>query len=206
MEMQIRDLSNKEKGKVTLSSDIFGQEFRSDILSRVVNWQQAKARSGTHKTKGRSEVEGSTRKIYKQKGTGQARHGDIKAPVFVGGGIVFGPVVRSHEYKLNKKVKNLALKVALSLKVKENSFIVLDNANCKSPKASDLSKQISAFGAKSLLIIDSAVDENLKLSSRNLKGVDALPFMGMNVIDILKHEKVCVTVDALKQIEERLAC
>ncbi len=206
MQVEIRNLDNKEAGKTELNADIFGQEYRSDILARVVDWQRAKARSGCHMVKDRSLVAGSTRKIYKQKGTGQARHGSVKAPIFVGGGTVFGPVVRSHEYSLNKKVRNLGLKVALSLKLKEKSFIVLNNAKVESDKTSDLSKKIKSFDSKSVLIIDSTVDEKLKLSSRNLKGVDVLPVGGLNVLDILKHEKLLMTVDALKEVEKRLAC
>ncbi len=206
MQVEIRNLDNKEAGKTELNADIFGQEYRSDILARVVDWQRAKSRSGCHMVKDRSLVAGSTRKIYKQKGTGQARHGSVKAPIFVGGGTVFGPVVRSHEYSLNKKVRNLGLKVALSLKLKEKSFIVLNNAKVESDKTSDLSKKIKSFDSKSVLIIDSTVDEKLKLSSRNLKGVDVLPVGGLNVLDILKHEKLLMTVDALKEVEKRLAC
>lgn len=205
MEIVVKDLSNKEVGMISLNPDIFGQEFRSDILARVVNWQTSKARSGCHKVKGRSEVKGSTRKIYRQKGTGQARHGDKKAPIFIGGGIVFGPVVRSHEYKLNKKIRNLGLKVALSLKLREKSFIVLDEVKCSSNKSTDFAKSLSTFEAKSVLIIDSSIDENLKLSSRNLKGIDVLPVCGINVLDIIKHEKVILTKAAVEQIEERFA-
>lgn len=205
MKADIKNFDNKEVGKADLNKDIFAAEFRSDILARVVDWQRAGARSGCHKTKQRSEIKGTTKKVYKQKGTGQARHGSKKAPIYVGGGIVFGPVVRSHAYKLNKKVRKLALRVALSLKLKEKSFIVLDNVNVESEKTADLSKKIKNFDSKSVLIIDSTVNEKLKLSSRNLKNVDVLPVEGMNVYDILKHEKLLMTVDALKDVEKRLA-
>jgi large subunit ribosomal protein L4 len=206
MQVEIKNFDNKEAGKTELNTDIFGQEFRSDILARVVQWQRDRARSGCHMVKDRSLVTATTKKMYKQKGTGQARHGSMKAPIFVGGGTVFGPVVRSHGYSLNKKVRKLGLKVALSLKLRENSFIVLNNANVESDKTSDLSKKIKSFDSKSVLIIDSTVDEKLKLSSRNLKGVDVLPVMGLNVLDILKHDKVLMTVDALKEVEKRLSC
>ncbi len=206
MQVEIKNFDNKEAGKTELPDDIFSQEYRSDILDRVVQWQRAKSRSGCHMVKDRSLVTATTKKMYKQKGTGQARHGSMKAPIFVGGGTVFGPVVRSHGYSLNKKVRNLGLKVALSLKVREKSFIVLNNANVESDKTSDLSKKIKNFDSKSVLIIDSTVGEKLKLSSRNLKGVDVLPVMGLNVLDILKHEKVLMTVDALKEVEKRLSC
>ena len=206
MQVEIKNFDNKEAGKTELDTDIFGQEFRSDILARVVQWQRDRARSGCHMVKDRSLVTATTKKMYKQKGTGQARHGSMKAPIFVGGGTVFGPVVRSHGYSLNKKVRKLGLKIALSLKLRENSFIVLNNANVGSDKTSDLSKKIKSFDSKSVLIIDSTVDEKLKLSSRNLKGVDVLPVMGLNVLDILKHDKVLMTVDALKEVEKRLSC
>jgi large subunit ribosomal protein L4 len=206
MQVEIKNFDNKEAGKTELDTDIFGQEFRSDILARVVQWQRDRARSGCHMVKDRSLVTATTKKMYKQKGTGQARHGSMKAPIFVGGGTVFGPVVRSHGYSLNKKVRKLGLKIALSLKLRENSFIVLNNANVESDKTSDLSKKIKSFDSKSVLIIDSTVDEKLKLSSRNLKGVDVLPVMGLNVLDILKHDKVLMTVDALKEVEKRLSC
>ncbi|MFI4984316.1 MAG: 50S ribosomal protein L4 [Rickettsiales bacterium] len=196
----------KEVGKVDLNETVFGEEYRADILSRVVHWQQAKARSGCHKTMHRGEVSGSTRKIYKQKGTGQARHGSIKAPIFVGGGIVFGPVVRDHGYKLNKKIVNLGLKVALSLKQKQNSFIVLDQAESKTAKTSELKSKLQTLEAKSVLIIDSEININTKLSCGNLHNINVLPTKGLNVVDILKHEKVAVTKAALKEIEERLAC
>ncbi len=206
MQVEIRNLDNKEAGKTELNAEIFGQEYRSDVLARVVQWQRDRARSGCHMVKDRSLVTATTKKMYKQKGTGQARHGSYKAPIFVGGGTVFGPVVRSHGYSLNKKIRNLGLKVALSLKLKEKSFIVLSNAKVESDKTSDLSRKIKNFDSKSVLIIDSTVDEKLKLSSRNLKGVDVLPVMGLNVLDILKHDKLMMTVDALKEVEKRLAC
>ena len=174
-------------------------------MSRVVNWQLAKRRSGCHKTKQRSEVQGSTRKIYRQKGTGQARHGSIRAPIFRGGGIVFGPLVRSHEYKLNKNVRDLGLKTALSLKLKNNSIIILDHADIKSHKTADLSKQVGNFGEKSMLFIDVTPNDNLKRATANLYKIDVLPVIGINVLDILQHEKLILTVEALKKIEERFA-
>lgn len=206
MQLKVKNIDNKEVGTVVdLNSAIFGLEERRDILSRVVHWQLAKRRSGCHKVKERSEVEGSTRKIYKQKGTGQARHGSIRAPIFVGGGIVFGPRVRSHEYKLNKSVKELALKTALSLKLKNNSIILLDHANLESHKTTDFKGKAKAFGEKSVLLIDTTPNENLKRATANLFRFDVLPVIGLNVYDILKHETLVLTLDALKKIEERLA-
>ena len=205
MQFKVKNFDNKEVGAVELNDSIFGLEERQDILSRVVNWQLAKRRSGCHKTKQRSEVQGSTRKIYRQKGTGQARHGSIRAPIFRGGGIVFGPLVRSHEYKLNKNVRDLGLKTALSLKFKNNSIIILDHADIKSHKTADLSKQVGNFGEKSMLFIDVTPNDNLKRATANLYKIDVLPVIGINVLDILQHEKLILTVEALKKIEERFA-
>lgn len=205
MQFKVKNFDNKEVGAVELNDNIFCLEERQDILSRVVNWQLAKRRSGCHKTKQRSEVQGSTRKIYRQKGTGQARHGSIRAPIFRGGGIVFGPVVRSHEYKLNKNVRDLGLKTALSLKLKNNSIIILDHADIKSHKTADLSKQVGNFGEKSMLFIDVTPNDNLKRATANLYKIDVLPVIGINVLDILQHDKLILTVDALKKIEERFA-
>lgn len=205
MQLKVKNFDNKEVGAVELNEAIFGLEERQDILARVVNWQLAKRRSGCHKTKQRSEVQGSTRKIYRQKGTGQARHGSIRAPIFRGGGIVFGPLVRSHEYKLNKNVRDLGLKTALSLKVKNNSIIILDHADVKSHKTADLRKQVANFSDKSILFVDANPKDNLKRATANLFKVDVLPVVGINVLDILQHEKLVLTMDALKKIEERLA-
>lgn len=205
MEVVVKNFDNNEVGKIVLDQEIFGLDIQTDILYRVVHWQLAKRRSGCHKTKERWEVSYSTKKIYKQKGTGNARHGSRKAPVFVGGGIVFGPVVRSHGYSLNKKIRKLGLRNALSLKFREGSIIVLENAKLERSKTADLAQKFKAFDAKSALIVDSEVDINLKNSSANIHNVNVLPVCGLNVYDILKHEKLVVSLDALKKIEERLA-
>lgn len=204
MQVVVKNLDNQDIGNVTLNDTIFGKEYRADILHRVVQWQLAKRRSGCHKTKQRAEVAYSTRKIYKQKGTGRARHGSRKAAIFVGGGTTFGPHVRSHEFALNKKVRLLGLKVALSLKLKENSIIVLDSAKLESAKTSEIRKKLKNFNAKSFLIVDTIVDDNLKMSIANIHNVDVLPVLGMNVYDILRHTNLMLTTDAIKQIEERL--
>lgn len=207
MQIVVKNLENKEVGKVDLNDQIFNAPSdRSDILHRVVQWQLSKARSGCHKVKGRSEVTGTTKKIYKQKGTGQARHGAATAPIFVGGGIVFGPVVRSHEYSLNKKVRKMGLKVALSLKHSQNSIIVLDSAEMKEAKASTLREKLNSFGGQKFLIVDKVFNENTSKSASNLKHVNVLPSMGLNVVDILKHDRVLITKAALEDIEARLAC
>lgn len=205
MEVAVKNFDSQEVGKITLDQDIFGLEVQTDILYRVVHWQLAKRRSGCHKTKQRAEVAYSTRKIYRQKGTGQARHGSRKAPVFIGGGIVFGPVVRSHGYSLNKKIRKLGLRNALSLKFREGSIIVLENAKLERAKTAELVQKFKAFDAKSALIVDSEIDINLRNSSANIHNVNVLPVCGLNVYDILKHEKLVVSLDALKKIEERLA-
>ncbi len=206
VEAVIKNWEDKEVGKLKLSEEVFGQAAREDILHRVVTWQMSKARSGCHKTKERNEVSGSTRKIYRQKGTGQARHGSIKAPIFIGGGITFGPVVRSHGYSLNKKVRTLALKVALSLKFREKSIIVLDSAKFDSYKTASLKEKLNKFGLKSVLIVDSELDQNLVNSSANIPGVDVLPLVGLNVYDILRHQTLVISKDAIDAIEKRLAC
>jgi large subunit ribosomal protein L4 len=205
MELVVKNFDSKDVGKIILSQDIFGLEVQTDILYRVVHWQLAKRRSGCHKVKARAEVSYSTRKIYRQKGTGQARHGSRKAPIFIGGGIVFGPVVRSHEYSLNKKIRKLGLKNALSLKFREESIIVLENAKLEEIKTAEFAKKFQNFNAKSALIVDSEIDINLKNSSANIHNVNVLPVCGLNVYDILKHDKLVVSLDALKKIEERLA-
>ena len=205
MQVVIKNIDNIEVGKIDLNESIFNSPSdRIDILHRVLQWQLSKARSGCHKTKERSEVAGSTRKIYRQKGTGQARHGAITAPIFVGGGIVFGPRVRSHEYKLNKKVKKLGLKVALSLKHSENSIILLDSIKLDEIKSSLLKDKLNKFGAKSVLIVDSLLNNNLIKSSANLKYVNVLPAKGLNVRDILKHDKIMLTKAAVDEIQARL--
>lgn len=207
MQVIVKNLENKEVGKVDLNDQIFNAPSdRTDILHRVVQWQLSKARSGCHKVKGRSEVTGTTKKIYKQKGTGQARHGAATAPIFVGGGIVFGPVVRSHEYSLNKKVRKLGLKVALSLKHSQNSIIVLDSAEMKEVKSSELRDRLDSFGGKKVLLVDKVFNENTSKSASNLKHVNVLPSMGLNVVDILKHDRVLITKAALEDIEARLQC
>ena len=205
MQVEVKNLSNDVVGKTELATNVFGLDVSTDVLYRVVHWQLAKRRSGCHKTKARAEVAYSTKKIYRQKGTGGARHGSKKAPIFVGGGIVFGPVVRSHEYSLNKKIRKLGLKNALSLKLREDSVIVLDNVKLEDTKTSEFAKKMKNFDVKSALIVDADVNDNLKKSTANLHNINVLPVCGLNVYDILRHQKLVVSVDALKAIEERLA-
>ena len=204
MKLDFFNLDSEKKGDIDLHPDIFDQIVRIDIMHRVVSWQMSKSRAGTHSTKEVGDVEGSTRKIYKQKGTGRARHGGIRAPQFRGGAVIFGPHPISHSYSLNKKVKKLGLISALSLKKQENSIIVLDELSIKEPKSSLMLRKLKALNVDAALIIDDVVDKNTLLSISNLHNVDALPVAGLNVLDILRHDKLILTISALKKIEERL--
>ena len=206
MKCPVIDISNKKVGDIELNEAVFGLPPRSDILTRAVNWQLAKRRAGTHKTKQRSEVKGSTAKPFKQKGTGRARQGDKKAPHMRGGGVAFGPSVRSHAYNLNKKVRRLALRTALSSKQANGKLIVLDEAKAKSPRTSELVKKVHKLGWNSALVIcGSTVDTNFGLATRNIKGIDVLPEGGANVYDILRSDILVLTKDAVEKLVERLA-
>ena len=206
MKAKVYTFDNKESGEVTLNEAIFGVAPRKDILHRVVNWQLAKRRAGTHKTKGISEISGTTKKPWNQKGTGRARQGSLRSPQFRGGATIFGPVVRSHATDLPKKVRALGLKMALSAKVADNSLVILKDAAFKTPKTKDLKQAVEKFGWKSALIIDgAAINENLKKASANIHGIDVMPSIGANVYDILRHEKLVLTEEAVKKLEERLA-
>ncbi len=205
MKLAVKNLANAEVGSVELNESVFGVPVRADILHRVVNWQRAKARAGTHKTKGISDIAGTTRKPWKQKGTGRARAGSLRAPQMRGGAIIFGPVVRSHAYDLPKKVRTLGLKIALSSKVADGKVIVLDEAKQTNPKTKDLVKAFGAMGLQSVLIIDgSEIDTNFALASRNIRNVDILPVEGANVYDILRHDILVLTKGAITQLEARL--
>ena len=198
-------IENKPSGKLDLSEDIFGLRVREDLLHRTVRWQLARRQAGTHKVKERGEVRGSTAKIYRQKGTGRARHGSKKVSQFVGGGVTFGPVVRSHAHALPKKVRRLALKCALSSKREEGKLVVLDSARLKEPKTKILSDKIEAFGWSSALIIDSVeLDENLQRAAGNLKHIDVLSSRGANVYDILRRDFLVLTAAAVSDLEGRL--
>jgi large subunit ribosomal protein L4 len=207
MQTKVLDLDNNVVGEIGLNPTIYQQEARPDILHRVVEWQRAKKRKGTHKTKGVSEVSGTTRKPYKQKGTGQARQGSLRSPQFRGGGIIFGPVVRSHEYSLQKKVRNLGIKIALSMKLAGQQLIVLKDLEIDSNKTKELAKKLKVMGINSALIIglDKVRDTNFIRSYQNIKHIDALPTQAINVYDILKHEHLILTREAVDNIEQRLA-
>lgn len=205
MKAKIVNLDNKASGELTLDEAVFGLPVRADILQRVVEWQRAKARAGTHKTKGISELSGTTKKPFRQKGTGNARQGSLRSPQYRGGATIFGPVVRSHEYSLNKKVRKLGLKTALSAKQADGKLFILSDVQLKEAKTQDLVAKFAALGFTAPLIIDGdAVNENFAKAARNIKGVDVLPQIGANVYDILRHAELVLTQDAVKLLEARL--
>lgn len=198
-------LDGAKAGSVDLSDEIFGLEPRADILHRVVRWQRNKAQQGTHKVKTRSETSYSSRKIYRQKGTGGARHGDRNAPIFRKGGVYKGPTPRSHAHDLPKKIRSLGLKHALSAKKSAGELVILDSLSVDNAKTSTLAKRVKEFGWKRALIIDGArVDEGFARAARNLADVDVLPSIGANVYDILKSDTLVLTKAGVEALEARL--
>ena len=205
MRCDVISLDNKTVGKIDLDESVFGVPVRADILARAVNWQLAKRRAGTRKTKTHGEVSGSNRKPFRQKGTGRARQGTARAPQHRGGGVVFGPVVRSHAHGLPKRVRRLALKTALSAKQADGKLVVLDSAKLKKPKTADLVKRMEKLGWTSVLVIDGAeVDGNFARAAANIIGLDVLPSPGANVYDILRSDTLVLTRDAVGKLVERL--
>ncbi|MEG3617774.1 50S ribosomal protein L4 [Magnetovibrio sp. PR-2] len=205
MKLDVISLDNKKSGSVDLDEAIFGLDVRSDLLARAVNWQLAKRRQGTHAVKGRTDVSGGGKKPFRQKGTGSARQGTSRAPQHRGGGAVFGPTPRSYEHKLPKKVRKLALKTALSAKQAEGKLVVVDTAELSAPKTADLNKKLAALGWGSALVIDGAeVNQNFALAAGNIIGLDVLPSQGANVYDILRHDTLVLTQDAVSKLQERL--
>jgi large subunit ribosomal protein L4 len=204
MKLKVHSLDNQEIGDIDLADEVFGLPVRGDILARVVNWQLAKRRAGTHKAKGISDISGTTKKPYKQKGTGRARQGSLRSPQFRGGARIFGPVVRSHEFGLQKKVRKLGLKTALSAKQAEGKLVVIDAASVTEAKTKALRAQFGALGWESVLIIDGVVDEGFAKAARNLPKVDVLPSVGANVYDILRRDTLVLTRSAVEQLEARL--
>ena len=203
MELEVKTLDGASAGTVALADEIFGLEPRADILQRVVRWQLAKRQAGTHKTLTRTEISKTGKKMYRQKGTGGARHGNKAAPQFRGGGKAFGPVVRSHAHDLPKKVRALGLKLALSSKAQTQNLIILDQA-VSEPKTKALSAKLSALGLKSVLIVDGAQpQDDFRLAARALRDVDVLPIQGINVYDILRRETLVLTKAAVSALEER---
>ena len=206
MKADVTTLEAKKAGTIELADGVFGLEPRGDILQRMVRYQLAKRQRGTHKAQHRGEVEASTRKIVRQKGTGGARHGSRKAPQFRGGGKAFGPRPHSHAIELPKKVRQLALKHALSAKCAAGELVVLDAAKLKEAKTSALSKAITKLGWRSALVIDGPeLDANFALAARNLPNFNVLPAQGANVYDILRCGNLVLTKSAIEQLEARLA-
>ncbi|WP_269581579.1 50S ribosomal protein L4 [Roseibium sp. Sym1] len=204
MELQVKTLEGGAAGSITVSDEIFGLEPRTDLIHRVVRWQLAKRQAGTHKTLGRSEVTGSTKKFVRQKGSGGARHGNKKAPQFRGGGRAFGPVVRDHGHDLPKKVRALGLKHALSAKAKADGIIVVEDAKAAEAKTKALKAKLEKLGLTSALVIDGAeLDNNFALASRNIPHLDVLPVQGINVYDILRANTLVLTKAAVSALEER---
>lgn len=205
MKTKILTLENKAAGDIDLSDAVFGLEPRKDILARMVNYQLAKRRAGTHKVKNRAEIAGNGQKIYRQKGTGRARQGNGKAPQFRGGGRAFGPTPRDHAHDLPKKVRALALKHALSAKLADGKLIVLDDATASEAKTKAVKAQLSALGVANALIVGGAeVDRNFALAARNIPNVDVLPTQGANVYDILRRDTLVLTKAAVEGLEARL--
>ena len=204
MKLDVIKLDGAAAGSIDLGDDIFGLEPRVDILHRVVRWQRNNAQAGTHKVKTRRETSYSTNKIYRQKGTGGARHGDRNAPIFRGGGIYKGPTPRSHGHDLPKKVRLMGLKHALSSKVKDGSLVIIDEAQSDG-KTGALAKMVKNLGWKRALIIDgAAVDIGFAKAASNIEGLDILPTMGANVYDILKRDTLVLTKAGVEALEARL--
>ena len=207
MKLDVKTLAGASAGQIELSDEVFGiDEIRGDILARCVNWQLAKRRAGTHKVQTRNENSRTGKKMYKQKGTGGARHGSRRAPQFVGGSRAFGPVNRDHGFDLPKKVRALALRHALSSKVKTGSLVVLEDVAVDSPKTAALLAQLQVLGLKNALFIAGPeVDNGFKLAARNIPLVDVLPNAGLNVYDVLRRDTLVLTRAAIEAIEARFS-
>lgn len=206
MKTKILNLANEEIGEISLNEGIFAVEFiRDDIIKQVVDWQRAKAMAGTHKTKTVSEVSGTTKKPFKQKGTGNARQGSLRSVQMRGGGVIHGPVVRSHATKLPKKVRKLGLIHALSEKFSEGKLLVIDSLKLETPKTSNLINILNKFQGKSFFVIDgNEVDVNFSLAAQNIYNTVVVPQIGANVYDIIRHEYVLLSQEAVNVLEERL--
>ena len=206
MQLDIINFDGKKVGSVELTDSIFGLEPRADILHRVVTWQRAKQRAGTHAVKTVSDVAGSGKKAFKQKKTGNARQGERYNVHMRGGGVVHGPVVRDHSIDLPKKIRSLGLKMALSSKAQDGSLVIIDPEKLAAAKTNAFAKQLKKLDIASALFVGATeLDENFKKSAANIANIDVLPTMGLNVLDILKHEKLVLTADAVKAVEARLA-
>ena len=206
MKLPVISLDNAQVGEIDLPEEVFGAAPRSDIMARVVHWQLAKRRAGTHKVKGMGEVSGTTKKPYRQKGTGNARQGSLRAPQFRTGGVVHGPVVRDHGYSLNKKVRRLGLISALSQKAKDGKLVVIDTSSVGADaKTGQIAKQVKALGWTSALIVDAQLDENLARVVASVPKLQLMPTVGANVYDIIKHDVLAVTRAGVEALKERLA-
>ena len=206
MKIDVTSFDGQTAGSIELSEEVFGLEPRADLIFRMIRWQLAKRRAGTHAVKNRAEIARTGKKMYKQKGTGGARHGSRRAPQFVGGSRAFGPVVRDHGFDLPKKVRALALRHALSSKVKDGSLVILDAAELDQPKTAALLAQLQGLGLKSALFIAGPeVDTGFKLAARNIPLVDVLPNAGLNVYDVLRRDTLVLTRAAIEAIEARFS-
>jgi large subunit ribosomal protein L4 len=204
MDLSITTLEGKDAGKLKLSEEIFGLEPRDDILQRMIRYQLARKQQGTHKAKGRSEIARTGAKMYKQKGTGRARHHSARAPQFRGGGKAHGPVVHSHDHDLPKKVRALALRHALSAKVKASDLIIVDDLLSAEAKTKVLVSQFAKLGLENALLIGGAeIDANFRRAASNIPNIDVLPIQGINVYDILRRGKLVLSKAAVEALEER---
>ena len=202
---KIVDLDNKQAGEIDLPEAVFGLPARPDILARVVNWQLAKRRAGTASTKGISQVQGTTKKPWRQKGTGSARQGSLRSPQFRGGGIIFGPKPRDFGFKLPKKVRSLGLKTALSVKQAEGKLIVVQDGALSAAKTTELKKKLAGLGVGNALIVaGAAVDGDFAKAARNIRNLDVLPAQGANVYDIMRRDTLVLTEEAVKTLSDRL--
>ena len=206
MKEKINNLDNKTLKEITLDKSVFGVEVKEEIIHRMIRYQLSKKRSGNHKTKGISEISGTTKKPFKQKGTGSARQGSKRSPQMRGGAVIFGPLVRYHEHKLPKKIKKLALKMALSKKLKDGKLKILSELKISKPKTSLFRNKLINLKVDSALFIDNIdVDKNFFLASKNVPKIDVLPLMGLNVYDILKRDYLIFSESAVSRIQERLS-
>jgi large subunit ribosomal protein L4 len=204
MDLKVTTLAGKDAGKLTLSDEIFGLDPREDILQRVVRWQLAKKQQGTHKAKGRAEISRTGAKMYKQKGTGRARHSSGRAPQFRGGGKAHGPVVRDHSHDLPKKVRALGLRHALSAKAKSSNLIVVDDLSMKDAKTKALASSFAALGLSNALMIGGAeLDRNFKNAASNIPNIDVLPIQGLNVLDMVRRGTLVLSKAAVEALQER---
>ena len=204
MKVSVKTLDNKAAGDVTLADTVYGIEPRADIMARVVNWQLAKRRAGTHKVQIRSEIARTGAKLFRQKGTGNARHGAASSNIFRGGGVVHGPVVRDHSHKLQKKVRALGLKSALSAKARDGKLVIVDEL-ASDGKTASLKGKLDKLGLKNALIIGGAeLDQQFQRAANNIPLVDVLPQAGVNVYDILRRDVLVLTKDSAAHLEERL--